>query len=513
MTKRNRIGLCIAFAAASAVVPHRAWAEGAKATPDKPCPPADDVDGNVAVQKAWGTVPDQRVLTSFVGVSECWSADVENGSQKYLNNLYTTLVVNRVSSISEDGGKNGRETFARDYQAERRNIFERIFAGKTTSILISAKIHIRDPDVDFTVPFLSIDYNGKSGQGESFVTNLTRSDMAQPFFRLTPNSNISVTIDARSSVDMDINAGGAVIGTLKDALALAAPGSSLVTTVNNAQLNKIASTFDSGLSKLWSNSVSESSTSGKLISEWYPHAAIFVSVDLPRGVRTEYDRPSEQDGDASKRSDKDSRRTLWFKIQLSCPRLSIFDTTNICEFIDANYPRRQVLASSPYIMSDGKDPSKDIRVSDDPKNNTSFSMSGAPGHTSLIYQQYVHDLKGRIDPSQVLNYNLEAGKSVRQYITAQDWYATLTKTFKATTIDKKAPAAKVASTDLSRAGEFCEAVVEQLYNAGLSGLDSDIALWALAYGLPDFVSYRNEFQDRNCIDNMPAGWSPQDPAT
>lgn len=455
---------------------------------------------------------DGRLISGIVDVHECWPVDIADGDQYYLNDLYTRWVVEEVTSDPA--------TMVRDYRSERRSVLERFFLGKTRNTTITVKIHMRDPDVDFTLPLLAVDYSGKRGEGQIFTTTLTRSDMGLPDFRITPTSSANIETTARSSSETDVHATGVVLGTLRDALAIVSPGSSLLTSVNREQVQKTATAYDTALSRLLSSTIAETMTSGRMLSEWRAGNAVLISVVIPRSVRTLGSSDAAAVGAAQ-------TRRITFRVGMTCPRISIFDTLNVCEMTHGD-ARAPVLVSSSFPSSTG---SSDVQ-----------SAVGWPGWNSHRYKVAVSKLRGRLSAPQVLSFRLGQSKSLRQFLTEQEWFLSLSKAVVTVPASVNVAAAKAASdrpatpegesdplaiplAEASPAGngpsagaekqlqdstrsanELCQAITEKLYSAGLSRLDSTIGLWAAITGMSDFSNARGVFQNASaCRTNMPVG--------
>ncbi|MGZ8286839.1 MAG: hypothetical protein ACXW27_16015 [Allosphingosinicella sp.] len=450
---------------------------------------------------------DARRLSHFVGIHECWQADLADGRQYYLNDLYTRWIVEEVGATAA--------AMPRDYRAERRSPIARFFVGKTRGTTLSVKIRMRDPDVDFTIPILSLNYDGRRGQGEAFTTLLSRSDMGLPDFRITPTTSASIDASVRSSNEIDVQAAGIVLSTLRDALTIASPGSSLLTSINRDQVQRTSTAYDTALSRLLSTTVAETATTGRLLSEWQPGNAILVSVDIPNSIRTEGTDPTLP-------------RRLWFKISMACPRLSAFDTLNVCE-ITAPESNQPLLLSSRHFEAAGDNPYR----------------KGEPGIRSSEYFNAVWYMHDRISPHQVLSFRVANGKTLRQFLTEQEWFIAMSKALVTAGSEDSSAAAAVAAesggaavpvdpaaaprasepsrnisvdpkddklrTKIEKASELCEAISEKFYSAGLSRLDANIGVWAAITGMPDFATSRGIFQSSPaCREHLPiaSSYSP-----
>lgn len=432
-------------------------------------------------------VTDGRQLSQIIGVHSCWSANVENGKHQYLNDLYGRWVMEQITSDKPDN-------LVRDYKSEKRSPLARFFVGKSNGSVISVKLRMRDPDVEFTIPIVAVNYNGKSREGEAFITNVTTSEMGFPDFRISANSSVSVEASARLTDEVDVQSANIVLSAVRDSLSIAAPAGSLLTSVNRDQVQRVATAYDSALSKLLSTTISESMSAGRLLSEWYPGASFLVSVEVPSSIRTLGDNAPRAPG-------AHQQRRIMFRVGMACPRLSVFDTVSACESGTTNV---RSLINSPYRDA-GRNPRQVI---------------GEPGFTSETYKKIASDLFGRVNANQVLSFRLGVGKTLRQFLTEQEWFLSLSKKMvDISPLDKSAAEASLSDKEagsvnrnkkapeipILAADEFCTAVVDKLFSAGLSRLDSQIGLWALATGVPDFAASRSVFQAApRCTEQLPA---------
>lgn len=447
--------------------------------------PSCMADGDSESQQKVG---DGRQLSEIIGVHSCWDADTENGKHHYLGDLYGRWIVEQVPLEQ-------KHSLVRDYNSEKRSAVARFFVGKSNGAVISLKLKMRDPDVEFTMPLVALNYNGRSGEGQAFVTSITTSEMGLPDFRISPNSSVAVEASARLANEVDVQSTGIVLAAVKDSLSIASPAGSLLTSINRDQVQRVATAYDSALSKLLSTTISESMSAGRLLSEWYPGASFLVVAEVPESIRTFRDKEAGGRNVVQKRQ-------MMFRVSMACPRLSVFDTVSACE------TNLRTLINSPYRLA-----GKNAR-----------QVVGAPGFDGDTYKKVAADLAGRINPNQVLAFRLGVGKTLRQFLTEQEWFLSLSKKMVDVPTKERAIAdAAVADgqggpttaelttlkPSLLAADEFCEAVVDKLYSAGLSRLDSKIGLWALATGVSDFAASRSIFQNaRRCAEHLPGkGWT------
>lgn len=433
-------------------------------------------------------IPDSRRLSEVVGVYECWQAKVDNDQFFHLNDLYGRWVV---ELVDDDGD-------VRDYNKERHSWVSRFFMGRSRGVVTSVRIRMRDPDIEFNLPLVAVDYSGQSKQGEAFVTSLTGSDMSLPDIRLSSNSSVTIEAVARVADEVDIQPTGLVLSAVRDSLAVAAPGGSLLTSINREQVQRVSSAYDAALSRLLSTSITESMSAGRLMSEWFPGASIFVAIYLPEKIRTSRWSSNEELAATIGR-----RRKLVYRISMTCPRLTVFDVMNACQ---KGSESRQPFSPDLRTL---------IRRTDAPTD------PGHPGFDGFDYQSAVQLLNKRVSPYQVLNFRLGVGKTLRQYLSDQEGFLTLSKDLLTISADELRVTADFAKKDeastatfpaesnASKAADrFCAAVFDRLYSAGLSRLDSQIGLWAVVTGVSDFAPYRSVFQRAPvCLDNLPGfGW-------
>lgn len=502
----QKIGLLTIFVSgmlSATAVRAQANGEGLPASPA-----AVEICKNSEDTKSENSHLDARRFGQSIAVYNCWLADTANARQYYLNGLYSRWILEEVPA---------NVTLARDYDSERRPPLVRMLWGKSRGAVMSVKIKMRDPDVEFTVPLMSLDYSGKSGEGETFATAFTSSEMGMPDFRLSSNTSVSIEATARVTKDVDVQSTGIVLGALRDSLSFVAPAGSLLTSVNREQVQRLSSAYDSALSKLLSSTITETSTVGRLLSEWYPTSSILISVNVPKDIRTIGSSPDDAGT---------GLRRIWFRLTMACPRVSIFDVTNVCATGVPGGVNMRTLINSPYNGQTAKDAAHAV---------------GQPGTSSVAYQQLAQDLRERVTSNQVLNFRVGPGRTIRQYLTEQEWFIALSKQMvqpdadvtnkiaamplpdlfvaeRTGTLVDPAPltstAKRVAKTAsdanvkvakaLSSAAQFCDAVIEKLFSSGLSLLDARLGLWAVASGMPDFAGSRQVFaQSPGCRANLP----------
>lgn len=413
-----------------------------------------------------------RDLTAIVGLHPCWKAESGNDSYRLMNDLYAQWTITRVE-------RNGHSDRPRDYGRESRPGILRWLIGKDRSVIASVNVEMHDPDVKFTIPLAAFGYEGRVGKGESWTTDVVSDDQSQPFFRIGPSTSATIAVSAKSSTNVEVRATSSILGAVRTISSIVSPGGSLVTSLNEQPLAEKASAIDNALSSIWSETKEEKQISGRQLSEWYEGAYFLIQVTVPDFVRT-------------KKDDAEVPNTRWYKLQLSCPRYSIFDPKPACE--------------------DNSKPTLD------PK--TQYRNDGL-GYATWQFQEAVERLYYRVSAQQILNYPLSQGKTLQEFLASQSYYTRFLRLGEPTRKqgDNDTPPQQ---TDPARGGEtalapsadngsggsetptprsrgdyssFCRSTVDALYGAKLSSFDARLGLWAAVVGSLDLVTLNDRFND------------------
>ena len=293
----------------------------------------------------------------------------------------------------------------------------------------------------------------------------------RPSFRITPNTSVSFALTAYSSQHLDVQAAGIVLSVVKQGAALVSPAGALATSLNKDSIKQTSTLIDSSISQLVSSSYEETIVESRLLSEWSPHFAIDAVFYVP----PEFYRPSRGQKPSSPLA-------VRYRITMGCPRLSVFDTVNGCE------DRAKSIIYSKYHNG---------------------AVAGNPSPANPQYQALLNDLATRVSAHQVLDFKLGNGTSLRQYLLQQEWFLSYAKQI--AQYDSGVSGTSSAPTQARNynyradiTAQFCEAVVDKLFTAGLSKLDAGIGLWAIATGLPDFASLGGAFKSSStCNAHLP----------
>lgn len=421
--------------------------------------------------------------TAMVGMLSCWKADEDNESFYDLSDFYAHWSVRELPPET---------AIPRDYGAESSPAFIRLFVGRDLSIVGTLRIDLHDPETTFTVPLATFSYQGRVGKGQNWSTNLVSDDQSLGFFRIGPTTSAHITVSAKSTSALQVQAASTVLGVLRDLSSLASPGGALITTLNRDAIQQTGRTLDNALSSIWAQSKEESQTFARQLSEWYPGARFIIQLTVPDFVK------GARDGDGKSR-----QLTRWYELTLSCPRRSIFSSIVECDKRD---------------------------------------------HSKIT--ELLKVLASRISAQQVLGLKVNGGVSLQQYVGDHDWYArflrigdnepgngdqsasdkpnpdTASAADAAMASEVPAPpqppapggdaknkggtdsplivptapakpsvtAPKPTNRTESDYAALCSSIVNTLYEIGFSRLDAQIGLWAVITGSPDFVGLEGKFQ-------------------
>jgi hypothetical protein len=365
--------------------------------------------------------------------------------------LYTQLFVesdNRDSGSSGGGstaGGHDDDTNLRDYSKEKRFWLERLFLNRNVTITTLANADVSDPDMQVSLPLFSVSRNS-SLAGETFVTSYTSSHMQTPLFRVRPNSTLTIHLNGKISNDVQSQATAAVLKAVQTAVSVAAPGPGILTTLSKQEVSNSANAIDKAIGGLLSQDITEDIELGRAMGSWSQNAEVAVKAYTPwKLVRDQGDS-----GSASGVVDKRDKYVGTWRIKLTCPRVSYFDTRDVCSF--------------------GVDPSKM-----DP----------------LAFSAKIDELKAkiveRVDPEAVLQEPLSSQVSVQSFVQTQSWYTDFLSNISNET--SVAGGSKPGEDKTGTATQkFCANVMSALYSAGLSRFDASLVLRAMSQQMPGVVT-------------------------
>lgn len=429
--------------------------------------------------------------TEMVGIHSCWPADESSGQSTELNDFYAHWSLRELP----------QKRLVRDYKRESSSAFIRLFVGKDLSMVGSLRIDMREPATTFVIPLASFSYQGRVGKGQNWSTNLVSDDQTLPFFRIGPTSSAQISVTAKTTTTLQIQAASTVLNVLRDLSTIASPGSALVSTLTQSSIKQTAQTLDNALSNVWGESRDESHATARQLSEWQPGARFIIQLVMPKFVKSKLANGTSANGD-------DPLLTRWYELSLSCPRRSIFSSAVECNRSVENTKRALVSLSTqisaPQVLS--------------------FTVA-----TGVSLQQFVtnHEWYSRF----LRIGDNEAGNSPQEVATNLPEAATQTlidaalapggvaapapapggvaaaaapAPAPATPAPKAANPSKATTRTDTDYSVMCTAIVNSLYAVGLSRLDAQIGLWALVTGSSDFAGIQTKFQSNSrCTSLLP----------
>lgn len=428
--------------------------------------------------------------TEMVGIHSCWPADESSGQSTELNDFYAHWSLRELP----------QKRLVRDYKRESSSAFIRLFVGKDLSMVGSLRIDMREPATTFVIPLASFSYQGRVGKGQNWSTNLLSDDQTLPFFRIGPTSSAQISVTAKTTTTLQIQAANTVLNVLRDLSTIASPGSALVSTLTQSSIKQTAQTLDNALSSVWGESRDESHATARQLSEWQPHARFIIQLVMPKFVKSKLANGANAKDDAP-------LLTRWYELSLSCPRRSIFSSAVECK----------------GSIENGKSDEK-LKSIENAKN-------------ALV------SLSTQVSAPQVLNFTVAAGISLQQFVTNHEWYSRFLRIgdneagnspqevtadlpvapdqtplgdalapggvaagapAPATPAPKRANQSKATTRTDTDYSVMCTAIVNSLYAVGLSRLDAQIGLWALVTGSSDFAGIQTKFQSNpRCRSLLP----------
>lgn len=228
---------------------------------------------------------------------------------------YTRFYVE--GSLNEAGqSRNGQTVGPRRYRDEKREWFQRWLVGRSVSRVLTVKVSLSRPDFSVTTTLASASHQSNRSDGESWTTEVNGQRVLTPFFRVDPNTKVSVETDLKASAGIQGQVTGAIIGVLQKAVGLAAPGSSLVTSLNSDKLNEASTFIDQSISALFGETLAEKSTNDFGPREWNDRALATIDAFFPMA--------------RSLADDRNARHVGSWTVRIERPVISIFGNVPFC---------------------------------------------------------------------------------------------------------------------------------------------------------------------------------------
>jgi hypothetical protein len=378
------------------------------------------------------------LIVRYIGVdTSAWPS--AHAAQNY-SDLYTRI---ELSSDSNTSGNAAAGVALRDYSSENRDWFSRLLSSKTDTVTAVANITVRDPGLTVAIPIFSVSHASGRDLGNSWVTNFTASSVESPLFRLGPNTGLTIHLSAKVSSDLKSQGASLAVGAVTRAVQIAAPTSTLLTTLSKTEVSNSAAAIDTAISSLLSEDIGEDIEVGRLMNSWTGNAAIALYGCAPFVRSTD----PVSGGNCAANPDIDGGKDLpvgaW-QLRLTCPRLSAFNPRDIC-IVDA--------ASGALTLEDISTSAKLLAL----QTSTAATVSDA----------------------QVLAFNLSSQVNIQTFVQSQAWFTTFTGI---------SCARKAVDFD-----NFCGGALVGLEMSGLNKFDAALVVRAIANQMPQLTTLKAAF--------------------
>ncbi len=378
----------------------------------------------------------QIELVRYIGID---ALDWTNAPAAHsLADLYTRIIV--ASDLPEGTTGSNAGMPRRDYVAEKRS-WAAILSTRTDTVTTVANITLRDPGLTIAIPLFSITHASGRQLGNTWDTLFTASSVESPLFRLSANTGLTLHVSAKVSSDVKSQGAALAVSALTTAVKIAAPTSTLLTTLSKPATDNTAAAIDSAISSLLSESISEDIEMGRLAAGWSPASALEITGCAPfvHATGTADTHLCGSEGDL--KGVVDQPVGTW-RLFFACPRLSVFDSKDIC---------------------------------DDTPTGLDESLWQA-GATKLAAERAL--IARTVSDAQILSFNLSSETTVQAYVLAQPWFTS----FVALSTRKPADYAS-----------FCASGLVALEANGLNTLDAALVIRAMIERLPQMAALHPDF--------------------
>lgn len=258
---------------------------------------------------------------------------------------YTRFYVEGVlheRGVQPDGGTIDR----RRYNLERRRWYQRWLIGRSLSRVLSIKVTLSQPDISGTTTLASATQQSSRTAGETWATEVNGRRMLTPYFRVDPNTTVSIETSLNASAAIQGEVSGSILNVMQRAATLLAPSSSLVTTLTEERLQDASDFVDQSISALFAETLAEKSTSDFGPPDWRADL-VEISAYFPK---------------ANPADDQDLDHVGTWRVQIEPAIVSIFSSVPLCAGSGACDPQAQArtafIGLAPYTVLN-------FRLSDD----------------------------------------------------------------------------------------------------------------------------------------------------
>jgi hypothetical protein len=422
-------------------------------------------EGDDTVQDGGGRTDPSRAdhqIVRYIGTdSSKWRP---GPSELDYSDLYTRveLYADAGATGVGDGTQSARPL--RDYASENRDWLSRLLASETDTVTTLANIEVRDPQLSIAVPLFSISHASGRDLGNTWATNFTSSNIDSPLFRLGPNTGLTIHLNTKVSSDLKSQGASLVVGAVQKAVQIAAPQSTLLTTLSNAEIANTASAIDTAISGLFSRDISEDIQLGRLADSWGQDASFTLYGCAPfvhdeglaakasgGGGGSRQGAVTAQNGNCAKSIDLDGGYNIpvgvW-TIRLACPHVSAFSSRDICN------------GATP-----GQKPP---------------APPATPEEFAKVTKADQMQVLTTASDAQILQFNLSSQINIQTFVQSQGWYTGFTS-------------AKTTARTSPDYAAFCSGAILGMEAGGLNQFDSALALRAVIRQIPAVAALRENF--------------------
>jgi hypothetical protein len=336
------------------------------------------------------------------------------GASPYIG-AYTRLY------IDGDVSGEGLEAGQRRYSDEDRGLWRRAFIGRTLSRVLTVKATVEGPNFSTSRPLASASQVSNRTDGEVWDTELSGDRLLTRYFRIGPMTTVSLEFRVNTTASIDSTITSDVLEIIKSGVALAAPTSSLVTTLNEDRFTQASDFVDDSVSRVFGEAMNESAiTDVRLNRELETLLLTEVSARFP-GAQGRMSRAPQQAVGS-------------WAVRMDTPIVSIFSAV-------------------PYVAPQDTAPAAHCAsVAEGPTRQACAAFEGISPHT-------------------ILGFEVGDDTNLMQSLLGD------------TAVQTAMKALADASTDAARAGAahtLCNAIAGHVEGLGFNRFDEAAAVWAFA---------------------------------
>lgn len=300
---------------------------------------------------------------------------------------------------------------------------------------LTVRFKTTNPEQEFTKPLLTL-HSQQSGRDVS--RDVVDRGHVSPFFRISPDTSMSLTAEYTLAKDVTLKAVQASLRVARVAATAIAPGSGVLTTLTQNKVQQEARIFDAALGEIFSDRLAETRTTDFTANDWKYARAVRVRLYAWDDEAKEYIPVAHWD------------------IEVSNPRPSMFALEAVTD---------EELTSQITDCATEADAAK-------------RAQSVQDAHQKVTRRAFSY-VRGA--PDQVLRFYVGENTTVHDHIHGQDWYPALIEQLAVIDVRDDDGAITDAALKVSAPlSAFCARIPDALYRLGLNTYDATTGLWAMA---------------------------------